>query len=255
MGLVLVGSIYDYWEDLWLMMAANDSTADIAVYLIIAAFRYTSFFERALRDLSDEGHYEDPKKAIAGSHNPFFLQSQEGSERSTIGREAFHAAQNPAGRVLGVVGLGEVGLASAKRAVALGMKIHYHSRKRKSAAVEELLGEGGATFHADVLEMLPLVDCVLVACPYGPGTHHIIGKEAFKVMKKGTRVVNVARGKCVDEEALVEALEEGTVAGVGLDVFHDEPKVHAKLRGSWRATLTPHIGGDSEDANKVRSSF
>ena len=201
--------------------------------------------------MSTEGLFEDPEKAIAGSHNPFFLQSQEGSDRSNIGHAAFVASQNPSGRVLGVVGMGEIGTAAAKRALGLGMSIRYHSRSRKAISLEESVG--GAVHHAYLYEMLPLVDCVLVACPHSPATHHIIGAKAFKAMKRGTRLVNVGRGQCVDEAALVEAMDDEIIAGVGLDVYHNEPQVHPKLLRSWRATLLPHIGGDSQEASKVRS--
>jgi len=149
---------------------------------------------------------------------------------------------------LGVIGMGQVGLAAGKRAVALGMRIHYHGRSRKAAAIEDLLG--GATFHTELKTMLEIADCVLLACPYNTTTHHILDKDAFAVMKRGVRIVNVGRGKCMDEGALAEAIDLGIVAGAGLDVFYDEPVIHPKLLESWRVTILPHIGGDSSDSNK-----
>ena len=100
------------------------------------------------------------------------------------------------------------------------MKIHYYSRTRKPVAVEDMLN--GAVYHGDLGSMLKVADCVLIACPYSAATHHIMDKQAFSSMKRGCRLVNVARGKCVDEEALAEAIGEGVIVGAGLDVFHDE---------------------------------
>lgn len=171
--------------------------------------------------MSSTGLFDDPDKPpVAASHSPFFLVGQEDSELTKLGQQAFTASQNPFGHALGLIGLGEVGLATAKRAVVLGMNIHYHTRSRKSVAVEDMLN--GAVWHADLSDMLKLVDCVCVACPLNSSTYHIMDKKAFSVMKRGSRLINVGRGKCVDEEALVEALDSGVIAGVGLDVFHDE---------------------------------
>jgi lactate dehydrogenase-like 2-hydroxyacid dehydrogenase len=199
-------------------MLANDSTADIAAYLLIASFRYTSFFEMMLRGVSAEGHYDG--NALSVGHNGFFLQKLESSQYNIIGTMAMAAADNPAGRALGIIGMGQVGFAAAKRAVSLGMRIHYHGRSRKPEAIEDSLG--GTRFHAELKTMLEVVDCVLLACPYNAATHHILGKEAFSMMKRGMRVVNVGRGKCIDESALAAAIEDGIVAGCGLDVFYDE---------------------------------
>jgi lactate dehydrogenase-like 2-hydroxyacid dehydrogenase len=171
-----------------------------------------------LRGVASERHYNG--KNPSTGHNGFFLQKLESSHYNIIGTMAMAASDNPAGRILGVIGMGQVGLAAGKRAVALGMRIHYHGRSRKAAAIEDLLG--GATFHTELKTMLEIADCVLLACPYNTTTHHILDKDAFAVMKRGVRIVNVGRGKCMDEGALAEAIELGIVAGAGLDVFYDE---------------------------------
>lgn len=138
-----------------------------------------------------------------------------------IEERAAKSAHNPRGRVLGIVGMGAVGSAVARRALAVGMEIHYFSRTRKDGAFER--GElGGAVYHADVGSLLRVADCVLLACPHTPETHHLLDAEAFGMMKRGVRVVNIARGKCIDEDALVDAIDDGIVAGSGLDVYHDE---------------------------------
>lgn len=175
--------------------AANDSTADTALFLIIAAFRHTSFCEHTLRTARKGDYFAVEKQVVEISHNP---------------RD----------KVLGIVGMGQVGVATAVRARALGMKIHYYGRRRKSAAVEREAGD--AVYHPTLESMLRVADCVLLACPHSPETHHLLNRETFKLVKKGVRVINVARGKCIDEEALADALDEGIVASVGLDVYHDE---------------------------------
>ncbi|KAK2763121.1 hypothetical protein FQN54_009756 [Arachnomyces sp. PD_36] len=201
---------------------ANDSTADLAVFLIIAAFRFTSYCENELRTTRQGNFY-------------------------AIEEATFRAAKNPRNHILGVIGMGEVGIATSRRAVSLGMSIHYHGRRRKSPAVEESLGAGPVTYHEELESLLKVADCVLLACPHTPETHHILNKETFGLMKRGVRVINVGRGKCIDEEALADAIDDGIVGGVGLDVYHDEPVVNPRLLDNWRITLTPHMGGGSYD--------
>ncbi|EGE04542.1 D-mandelate dehydrogenase [Trichophyton equinum CBS 127.97] len=201
--------------------AANDSTADLALFLLLACFRRTSFCEHTVRSLR-RGNFYDIEGAVAAT------------------------AQNPRGRLLGIVGLGEIGQAVAERAQrALGMAIHYFGRRRKSAAVEQRLG--GAVYHARLESLLAVADCVVLACPHTEETHHLLNARTFALMKKGVRVVNVGRGKCVDEEALADALEAGIVSAAGLDVYEEEPRINERLLDSWQVTLMPHIGGATVD--------
>ncbi|KUL85498.1 hypothetical protein ZTR_06737 [Talaromyces verruculosus] len=157
-------------------------------------------------------------------------------------RELGTKAVDPAGMVLGVIGMGDIGIAIAQKCeAALGMKIVYQGPRRKPDAEARL--KGGAIYYLDLLEMLAVVDCVVVAAPYTPATHHLLSQREFGVAKEaGLRVVNIARGKMIDEEALVSALEAGEVIGIGLDVHENEPKLHDKLRENWMVTLLPHIG-------------
>jgi lactate dehydrogenase-like 2-hydroxyacid dehydrogenase len=157
-------------------------------------------------------------------------------------RELGTKAVDPAGMMLGVIGMGDIGLAIAQKCeAALGMKIAYQGPRRKPDAEARL--KGGAHYYLDLLEMLAVVDCVVVAAPYTPSTHHLMSQREFRVAKKsGLRVVNIARGKIIDEEALVSALEAGQVIGIGLDVHENEPRVHDKLKENWMVTLLPHIG-------------
>ncbi|KAF3479405.1 D-mandelate dehydrogenase [Arthroderma uncinatum] len=200
--------------------AANDSTADLALFLIIATFRRTSFCEHKVRSLR-RGNYYDIEDEVA------------------------EIAHNPHGKVLGIVGLGEIGQAVATRALALGMKIHYFGRSKKTSAVESKLG--GAVYHSELKGLLEVTDCLLLACPHTPETHHLLNSETFKLMKRGVRVINVGRGKCVDEEALADAIDEGIVSSAGLDVYQDEPKINARLLDNWHVTLLPHVGGATID--------
>ncbi|KAL4910885.1 hypothetical protein BDW74DRAFT_172345 [Aspergillus multicolor] len=151
-------------------------------------------------------------------------------------------AVDPANRVLGIVGMGDIGLAIARKCEgALGMRVVYTGPRRKIVA--EGMLERGAVYFSSVDEMIPHVDCIVLSAPYTASTHHLLSSQQFALAKEGgLRVVNVARGKMVDEEALLEALEAGQVVGVGLDVHDSEPSVNSRLRDNWMVTLLPHIG-------------
>lgn len=157
-------------------------------------------------------------------------------------RELGPEAVDPCGQNLGVVGLGDIGLAIAQKCeAALGMNIHYQGPRRKESAERTL--RRGAVYHSSVEHMIPHVDCIVLAAPYTEETHHLLSKKQFSLAKtKGLRVVNIARGKMIDEDALLEALESKRVVGVGLDVHDNEPGVNLKLRENWKVTLLPHIG-------------
>lgn len=172
---------------------ATESTADIGLFLILATFRFTTFGEMALRENKSADWF-----------------SVEG-----ICSESYA----PGGKVLGIVGMGEIGEAVAKRALATGMKIHYFNRSKRPFAEQAI---GTATYHGSLESLLRVSDCVLLACPHTPETHQLLNRETFQVMKRGSRVVNIGRGKCIDEEALASALEDGHISSAGLDVFYDE---------------------------------
>ncbi|KAH7025158.1 uncharacterized protein B0I36DRAFT_295943 [Microdochium trichocladiopsis] len=151
-------------------------------------------------------------------------------------------AVDPTHKVLGVVGLGDIGLAVARKCeAAFGMTVHYHGPRRKPEA--EQLFKQPAVYHSSVEDMIPHVDCIVLAAPYTPATHHMLSTKQFSLAKKGgLRVVNIARGQMIDEDALLEALESGKVVGAGLDVHANEPGVNPKLKDNWRVALLPHIG-------------
>jgi len=142
------------------------------------------------------------------------------------------------GKTLGVVGMGGIGQATARRAKAFGMDIVYQSRSEIDPAIAAELGAR----RVDLDELLTVSDVISLHCPYGPNTHHLIGAEQLAAMKSSTYLVNTARGPIVDEAALAAALREGVIAGAGLDVFEKEPQVHPELLDLENVTLVPHLG-------------
>lgn len=142
------------------------------------------------------------------------------------------------GKTLGIVGMGGIGQATARRAKAFGMEIVYQSRSEIDPAIAAELGAR----RVELDELLAISDVVSLHCPYGPGTHHLIGAEQLSTMKDSAYLVNTARGPIIDESALALALREGQIAGAGLDVFEQEPKVHPWLLELENVTLVPHLG-------------
>ncbi|HLU66975.1 MAG TPA: D-glycerate dehydrogenase [Kofleriaceae bacterium] len=141
-----------------------------------------------------------------------------------------------AGRTLGIIGLGRIGQAVARRARGFDMEILYSGPREVAAA-----GPLGAR-RVPLEELLGAADAVTLHCPLTPETRHIIDAAALARMKRTAILVNTSRGPCVDEEALADALERGVIAGAGLDVFEREPEVHPRLLASRRAVLLPHLG-------------
>jgi glyoxylate reductase len=142
------------------------------------------------------------------------------------------------GKTLGIVGLGKIGQATARRARAFGMEIVYTGRRRAQAGVE---AELGARF-VPLEELLAIADVVSLHCPLSAETHHLIDSAALGRMKRSAFLVNTTRGPVVDEGALAEALRSGAIAAAGLDVFEREPEVHPDLLGLENVVLIPHLG-------------
>jgi glyoxylate reductase len=143
------------------------------------------------------------------------------------------------GKTLGVVGLGGIGRAVARRALGFGMEIVYATPRRAPPDVEESLG--GAR-HLPLEELLRVSDVVSLHCPLTPATRHLMDAEALALMRPSAFLVNTARGPVVDEAALVDALEAGRLAGAGLDVYEHEPEVHPGLLARDDVLLLPHLG-------------
>jgi glyoxylate reductase len=143
------------------------------------------------------------------------------------------------GKTLGIVGLGQIGTAVARRARAFGMRIAYTGRRRSSP---ELEAELDAEWIDELDELVAAADVVSLHCPLTPQTHHLIDARRLSLMKPRAYLVNTTRGPVVDEAALVSALRDGTIAGAGLDVFENEPAVHPGLIELDQAVLIPHLG-------------
>ena len=143
------------------------------------------------------------------------------------------------GKRLGIIGMGRIGQAVAKRAKGFGVQIHYHNRKPVPKPVEEALE---ATYWDSLDQMLARMDIVSVNCPHTPATYHLLSARRLKMLKPTAFVVNTARGEVIDENALARMLEAGELAGAGLDVFEHEPAVNPKLLKLKNVVLLPHMG-------------
>ena len=145
------------------------------------------------------------------------------------------------GKRLGIVGLGRIGQAVARRAHAFGLKIHYHDRRRVASEIEEELH---ATYWESLDQMLARMDILSVNCPHTPATYHLLSARRLKLIRPEAYIVNTARGEVIDENALARLLELGDIAGAGLDVFEHEPAVNPKLIKLARigkVVLLPHL--------------
>ncbi len=143
------------------------------------------------------------------------------------------------GKRLGIIGMGRIGQAVARRAKAFGLQIHYHNRKPVPQPVETELE---ATYWDSLDQMLARMDIVSVNCPHTPATYHLLSARRLKLMKPTAFIVNTARGEVIDENALARMLEAGELAGAGLDVFEHEPAVNPKLLKLKNVVLLPHMG-------------
>ena len=200
----------------------TEATADIAMALVLAATRRLAEGERVIR-----------------SQTPW----QWGM--------FYMLGMGIQGRQLGIVGMGQIGIATAKRARAFGMTIAYTKRTPLDAATNSEL----EATHMDLDQLLATSDVVSLHCPYSPETHHLINKERLSKMKKNAFLVNTARGPVVDEAALVDALKGGVIAGAGLDVFEHEPKVHEGLLRLDNAVLIPHLGSATVETRTAMANL
>jgi glyoxylate reductase len=148
------------------------------------------------------------------------------------------------GKRLGILGMGRIGQAVARRARAFGMQIHYHNRRRLHESIEAPLE---ATYWESIDQMLARIDIVSVNCPATPGTFHLLNARRLKLMKPSAFIVNTSRGEVIDENALAREIAAGTLAGAGLDVFEREPAVNPKLKGLPNVVLLPHMGSATEE--------
>lgn len=185
--------------------AVNAATADIAIFLLLGALRRIHIPYAAIR----ASKWRGPSPQLG---------------------------YDPQKKVLGIIGMGGIGREVAARARAFGMTIQYYNRSRLSADLEQ--GAKYVSFE----ELIKTSDVISLNCSLTKETTGLIGKKEFAAMKKGVIIVNTARGKLIDEQALVDALEEGKVFSAGLDVYEEEPKVNQGLLDNPNVVLLPHIG-------------
>jgi len=193
----------------------TDATADLTWALLLAVARHVPAADQYVRD----GKFERWETTLL------------------LGTELSR-------KTIGIVGLGRIGRAVARRALGFGMEVVYHNRSRANPTLERQ----ASARYVDLDELLETSDVVSLHCPHNEDSHHLIDAEALKIMKSSALLVNTARGAVVDEAALVEALAGGEIAGAGLDVFEDEPEVHPGLLEQDRVVLAPHLGSATTDA-------
>jgi glyoxylate reductase len=192
----------------------TDDTADMTMALILSVPRRLSEGARVLREGQEWSGW-----------SPTWM----------LGRRIW-------GKRLGIVGMGRIGTAVARRARAFGMAIHYHNRRPVAPHIADELE---ATYWDSLDQMLARVDIVSVNCPATPATYHLLSRRRLLLMRPGTVVVNTARGSIIDEAALIELIKAGAISGAGLDVFEHEPAVNPqlkKLAQTGRVVLLPHMG-------------
>ena len=148
------------------------------------------------------------------------------------------------GKRLGILGMGRIGQAVARRARAFGLQIHYHNRRRLH---EDIEAELDATYWESLDQMLARMDIVSVNCPHTPATFHLLSARRLKLMKPTAYIVNTARGEVIDENALTRMLVRGELSGAGLDVFEHAPAVNPRLMGLPNVVLLPHMGSATEE--------
>ncbi len=198
-----------------------EPTAELAFALMMAVARRIVEFDRAVRGDGLQ---------VTGDGEPLF----------GVMRNLSHSLY---GKTLGILGMGRIGQALARRAASSGMRILYHNRHElTSERVKELKNEGVEVRYVDFQTLLQDSDYLSLNLPYTPEVHHIIGRPELGMMKRSAYLINTARGAHVDEAALVEALKSGIIAGAALDVYEFEPKISAELLTLPNVVLSPHTG-------------
>ena len=188
----------------------TEDTADMAMALIVAVPRRLAEGARMIR----EGRFEG------------------WSPTHMLGRRIY-------GKRLGIIGMGRIGLAVAKRARGFGMTVHYHNRRQLMSEIEQ---EVEATYWQSLDQMLARMDVISIHCPHTPATFHLLSERRLKLIRPDAYLVNVARGEIVDENALIKMLQDGALAGAGLDVFEHDPAVNPELLAMNNVILLPHMG-------------
>ncbi|MEC7514215.1 MAG: D-glycerate dehydrogenase [Pseudomonadota bacterium] len=173
-----------------------------------------------------------PRRLVAGERLMRAGQWRGWSPTSMLGNRIH-------GKRLGIVGMGRIGQAVARRARGFGLSIHYHNRRPVHAEIE---AELEATYWDNLDQMLARMDIISINCPHTPATYHLISPRRLALIQTHAFIVNTSRGEVIDENALVHALQNRDLAGAGLDVFEHEPQVNPKLLELENVVLMPHMG-------------
>jgi glyoxylate reductase len=173
-----------------------------------------------------------PRRLVAGERLMRTGQWRGWSPTSMLGNRIH-------GKRLGIIGMGRIGQAVARRARGFGLSIHYHNRRPVHAETE---AELEATFWDNLDQMLSRMDIISINCPHTPATYHLISPRRLALIQPHAFIVNTSRGEVIDENALVRVLQNREIAGAGLDVFEHEPQVNPKLLGLDNVVLMPHMG-------------
>ena len=201
----------------------TEDTADMAMALILAVPRRLAEGERAIRVGSWKGW------------SPTWM----------LGHRIW-------GKRLGIVGMGRIGQAIARRARGFGLSIHYHNRNRLHEDIEDKLE---ATYWESLDQMLARMDIVSINCPHTPATFHLLSERRLKLMQPHAYIVNTSRGEVINEVALTRALRSGQLAGAGLDVFEHEPAVNPKLLELDNVVLLPHVGSATHETRAAMGNL
>ncbi|MFC7292282.1 2-hydroxyacid dehydrogenase [Hirschia litorea] len=149
------------------------------------------------------------------------------------------------GKRIGIIGMGRIGQAVARRARAFGLEVHYHNRNRVSPAIE---AQFATTYWESLDQMISRMDIISINCPATPATYHLMHERRLRLLKPHAYIINTSRGEVIDEEALISALEAGQIAGAGLDVFENEPEINPRLLALKNVILIPHMGSATIEA-------
>ena len=176
----------------------------------------------------------------------------EGDRRARSGKfdgwtPTFMLGHRIRGKRLGIIGMGRIGQAVARRAKMFGLEVHYHNRNRLPAGIEDTFD---ATYWPALDSMLPSIDILVITCPNTPETYHLINKKRLKLLSPTSYIVNTSRGEVIDEAALANALSLGELSGAGLDVYENEPRIHPDLIKLQNVILSPHIGSATHESRQ-----
>lgn len=225
---------------------SSSAVADAALLLTLSVFRYISAFEKAVRTT---GNVIDSRAAVGNMDKEKGCLVFDKEERfifgSRVSRLQLHV-ESPYGKRVGIAGFGKIGQQIANRLSALGMQIHYFKRSRLSVEEETSLSYP-VHYHNSFDSLCQISDLLLLALPGDRSTEHILNEKTIHLLPFGARVVNVGRGSLINETHLLEALSNGQISSVGLDVYENEQSINKELLRRDDVTLTPHVGACTED--------